>query len=307
MTAKRIIFAGTPDFSVPCLQALLESKHQVCAVYTQPDRPAGRGRQLQASPIKQLALTKDIAVYQPLSLKNAEAQTELQALQADLMVVVAYGLILPKVVLDSPRFGCVNVHASILPRWRGAAPIQRALLAGDTATGVTLMQMDVGLDTGDMLATAHCAIEAGDTSQILHDRLSLLGAQLLAQHIDEIENLPRVVQDSALANYASKLDKAEAVLDWHDSAAVLARKVRGYNPFPIATVELAGMSLRVWSAQVIESKENVAVGTLLRATKEGLDVMTGDGVLRLLSVQKAGGKVLSAADFLNGHPQLKTG
>lgn len=307
MTAKRIIFAGTPDFSVPCLQALLESKHQVCAVYTQPDRPAGRGRQLQASPVKQLALTKDIPVYQPLSLKNAEAQAELQALQADLMVVVAYGLILPKAVLESPRFGCVNVHASILPRWRGAAPIQRALLAGDTATGVTLMQMDVGLDTGDMLATAHCAIEAGDTSQILHDRLSLLGAQLLAQHIDEIENLPRVVQDSALANYASKLDKAEAVLNWHDSAAVLARKVRGYNPFPIATVELAGMSLRVWSAQAIESKENAAVGTLLRATKEGLDVMTGDGILRLLSVQKAGGKVLSAADFLNGHPQLKTG
>ncbi|WP_353572622.1 methionyl-tRNA formyltransferase [Candidatus Albibeggiatoa sp. nov. BB20] len=304
MNKKRIIFAGTPDFSVPCLQALLDSQHEVCAVYTQPDRPAGRGRKLQTSPVKKLALEHNIPVYQPKSLRKAEAKAELLALEADLMVVVAYGLILPKAVLNAPQFGCVNVHASILPRWRGAAPIQRAIMEGDKTTGVTLMQMDIGLDTGDMLAKVECDILPEDTGQILHDRLSKIGADLLAQQIDNVEQLTAESQNDDLANYAHKLEKAEAKLDFSQSAQVLANKVRAFNPWPVTQAEIADMTLRIWDAQAIDEMVNQAAGSVIRSEKQGIDVATGDGVLRLLKVQKAGGKPIKVSDFLNAHPKF---
>jgi len=304
MNKKRIIFAGTPDFSVPCLQALLDSQHEICAVYTQPDRPAGRGRKLQASPVKKRALEYDIPVYQPKSLRKAEAKAELQALEADLMVVVAYGLILPKAVLNAPQYGCVNVHASILPRWRGAAPIQRAIMEGDKTSGVTLMQMDVGLDTGDMLAKVECEILADDTGQVLHDRLSQMGADLLAKNIDNIEQLAAESQDDALATYAHKLEKTEAKLDFSQTAAVLANKVRAFNPWPVTQAEIAGMTLRIWEAQAIEETTNSPIGSVVRSEKQGIDIATAKGVLRLQKIQKAGGKPIKVADFLNAHPQF---
>jgi methionyl-tRNA formyltransferase len=304
MIKKRIIFAGTPQFAVPSLLALLNSKHTVCAVYTQPDRKAGRGRKLQASPVKSVALEHGIDVYQPVSLKDSESQAQLQALQADLMIVAAYGLLLPKTVLEMPRFGCINVHASLLPRWRGAAPIQRALLAGDTITGVTLMQMDVGLDTGAMLKTASCEILPDDTGQILHDRLSDLGAQLLAHTIDEIETLPATPQDENFSIYAKKLEKAEAQLDWQQAAIVLERKVRAFNPWPVAQAELFGQTLRIWAAKAIsEPRNKLKIGSVIHAQRDGIDVVTGDGILRLLTVQRAGGKAISVGDFLNAHPK----
>lgn len=304
MTQKRIIFAGTPEFSVSCLSALLHSTHQVCAVYTQPDRQAGRGRKLQQSPVKTLALQHNIPVYQPKTLKTLEAQAELQALNADLMIVVAYGLLLPKAVLDAPRFGCINVHASVLPRWRGAAPIQRSLLAGDEETGVTLMKMDVGLDTGDMLKIATTEILPTDTGQSLHDRLAQLGADLLAAHIDHIEDLPATPQDNNQATYAHKLEKNESELDWQDSAELIARKIRAFNPWPGTQVQLFEQTLRVWEATVIDSTTTAQPATILHSRREGIDVATGQGVLRLLKIQKAGGRILSVADFLNGHPEL---
>ncbi len=304
MTKKRIIFAGTPQFAVPSLLALLNSKHTVCAVYTQPDRKAGRGRKLQASPVKSVALEHGIDVYQPISLKDTESQAQLQALQADLMIVVAYGLLLPKTVLEMPSFGCINVHASLLPRWRGAAPIQRALLAGDTITGVTLMQIDVGLDTGAMLKTESCEILPDDTGQTLHDRLSDLGAQLLANTIDEIETLPTTPQDNNLANYAKKLEKAEARLDWQAAAIVLERKVRAFNPWPVAQAEIFGQTLRIWAAKALPLPPvTTSIGSVIQAQREGIDVVTGEGILRLLTVQRAGGKAISVGDFLNAHPK----
>lgn len=304
MNKKRIIFAGTPDFSVPCLQALLDSQHEVCAVYTQPDRPAGRGRKLQASPVKKLALEHDITVYQPKSLRKADAKAELQALDADLMVVVAYGLILPKAVLNAPKWGCVNVHASILPRWRGAAPIQRAIMAGDKITGITLMQMDAGLDTGDMLATVECDILPQDTGQILHDRLSQMGAKLLAQHINDIEQLTPIPQNHDVATYAHKLEKTEAKLDFSQTAHILVNKVRAFNSWPVTQADIAGMTLRIWEAQAIEENHNKPIGSVVRSEKQGIDVATAQGILRLLKVQKAGGKPIKVADFLNAHPQF---
>lgn len=308
MSKKRIIFAGTPQFAVPCLTALLQSSHTVCAVYTQPDRPAGRGLKLTASPVKALALTHSLPVYQPQSLKESAVQDQMRTFQADVIIVVAYGLLLPKPVLDLPRLGCVNVHASLLPRWRGAAPIPRALLAGDTVTGVTLMQMATGLDTGPILKHIQCDITATDTAQTLHDRLSELGARLLAESIDVLEILPPTPQRDDLAVYAPKLDKREARLDWQESAVVLERKVRAFNPYPIAQAELAPLSLRVWAAQALPAQTacQQAVGTIVRVDRQGIDVMTGEGLLRLLKVQKAGGKPLAVGDFLNGYPELYT-
>lgn len=301
---QRIIFAGTPDFSVPCLAALLEQGYSVCAVYTQPDRPAGRGQKLTPSPVKKLALEHDIPVYQPKSLKKAEAQAELAALNADLMIVIAYGLILPQVVLDAPRLGCINVHASLLPRWRGAAPIHRALLAGDNETGITIMQMNAGLDTGDMLLTKSCAILPSDTGQILHDRLAALGAEALLESLPQLETLERVPQDDSLANYAHKLEKAEGTLDWNKSAVELERQVRAFNPWPMTNTELLGIKLRVWAAEAIAEACDAEPGSLVRGSKQGLDIATADGVLRLLSVQKAGGRQISVADFLNAQPEF---
>jgi methionyl-tRNA formyltransferase len=307
MAKKRIVFAGTPEFSVSCLSALLNSSHEICAVYTQPDRPAGRGRKLTASPVKQLAVEHQIPVYQPQTLKTPEAQAELRALAPDMMIVVAYGLLLPKAVLEIPKLGCVNVHASLLPRWRGAAPIQRSLLAGDTETGITLMQMDVGLDTGAMLKKATCEILPNDTAETLHDRLAKLGADLLAANIDDLENLPTTAQNDDLATYAQKLNKVEAQLDWQQNAVYLARQVRAFNPYPIAQADIAGETFRIWAAEVLAEAATVAAGQIQAVSRAGIDIATGEGVLRVLSLQQAGGKAIAVRDFLNSRPQFGRG
>ncbi len=304
---SRIIFAGTPQFSVPSLLAILNSQHTVCAVYTQPDRKAGRGRKLQASPVKLIALEHEINVYQPITLKDETVQTQLKELEADLMVVVAYGLILPKIVLETPRLGCINVHASLLPRWRGAAPIQRALLAGDNTTGITMMQMDVGLDTGGMIKTAGCEILLDDNGQVLHDRLSAMGAELLTNTIDEIGNLPVIAQDDSKATYANKLEKSEAQLDWNEPAIVLERKVRAFNPWPVAQADLFGQTLRIWKAKVIPVFTTEPIGSIVRCQRDGIDIVTSDGILRLLNIQKAGKKPMPVSDFINANPEYLCG
>lgn len=301
MKPLNIIFAGTPDFAARHLQALINSHHNVIAVYTQPDRPAGRGKKLTASPVKELAVSHDIPVYQPGSLRKEPAQQELAALNADIMVVVAYGLILTKVVLDTPRLGCINVHGSILPRWRGAAPIQRALWAGDKETGVTIMQMDVGLDTGDMLLKTYLPIEDDDTSATLYEKLALQGPDALLQALEGLANgtLTAEKQDEALANYAEKLSKEEARLDWSKSATQLWQEVRAFNPWPVSYFEHQGNTIKVWQTQVSTTSSNAAPGTIISASKKGIEVATGDGVLTLLSMQLPGKKPLSVADILN--------
>lgn len=299
-TPLRIIFAGTPDFAARHLQALLDSDHQVIAVYTQPDRPAGRGQQLQASPVKQLALTHNIPVFQPKSLKKLPAQQQLAALDADLMVVVAYGLILPQVVLDTPKLGCINVHGSILPRWRGAAPIQRALWAGDSETGVTVMQMDAGLDTGAMLSIVSLPIEATDTSATLYDKLALVGPQALVEALQDLPALQAKAQpqqDSA-ANYAEKLSKEEAQLDFHKTAAALEREIRAFNPWPVSYLQLATQQLKIWQARV--ETGSAQPGQVVRVDKKGIAIGTADGLLVIEQLQPPGKKAMAVVDFLNG-------
>ncbi|MDV3238499.1 MAG: methionyl-tRNA formyltransferase [Gammaproteobacteria bacterium] len=300
----RIVFAGTPEFAVPTLRALLAGAHPVVAVYTQPDRPAGRGRRLRASPVKEVALAHDIPVEQPLTLKTPEAQTVLAAYRPDLLVVVAYGLILPQAVLDLPARGCVNVHASLLPRWRGAAPIQRAILAGDRETGVTLMRMEAGLDTGPMLAKAACPIGPSDTAADLHDRLAAMGGDLLAASLEALlaGTLREERQDEALATYAAKLDKAEAELDWRRPAAELLRQVNAFNPWPVAQTGLRDQVLRVWRAERIAGSGDP--GTVVRAGRDGVDVACGEDCLRLLEVQLPGGRRIAAADLANSQAPL---
>lgn len=304
-----IVFAGTPEFAAVTLRALLASTHRVVAVYTQPDRPAGRGRQLTAGPVKALAVERGIPVHQPLSLKDPEQQRQLAALHPDVMVVVAYGLILPAAVLAIPRLGCLNIHGSLLPRWRGAAPIQRALLAGDAETGVTIMQMDVGLDTGPILQVARCPITAADTSQTLYEQLAALGAQALLSVLTQLsEGTARAAaQDNNQANYAAKIDKAEGRMDWSQPAVKLDRQVRAFNPWPVAFAEFGKETLRIWSTQLIDGPLRTTPGTVIAAGKSGIDVATGDGILRLLTVQAPGGKALAAGDFLNAHRQVTAG
>lgn len=308
MKPLNIIFAGTPDFAARHLQALINSHHNVIAVYTQPDRPAGRGKKLTASPVKELALAHNIPVYQPGSLRKEPAQQQLAALNADIMVVVAYGLILPKVVLDTPRLGCINVHGSILPRWRGAAPIQRALWAGDKKTGVTIMQMDVGLDTGDMLLKTYLSIEDDDTSASLYEKLAQQGPDALLQALEGLANgtLAAEKQDEALANYAEKLSKEEARLDWTKSATQLWQEVRAFNPWPVSYFEHQGNTIKVWQTQVSTTSSNAAPGTIISASKKGIEVATGDGVITLLSMQLPGKKPLSVADILNARGEWFT-
>jgi methionyl-tRNA formyltransferase len=306
--ALRIVFAGTPGFAVPCLRAAAE-RGEVVAVYTQPDRPAGRGRQLAPSPVKVEALARGLPVFQPENFKSAEAREALRALQPDLIVVVAYGLILPQSVLDIPRLGCWNVHASLLPRWRGAAPIQRAIEAGDTETGVCLMQMEKGLDTGPVLLSLATPISPEDTGGSLHDRLAALGAEVLADGLKLVRAGMRPVpqpQPAEGVTYAHKLDKAEARLDWSLPAEVLANRVRAFDPWPVAEAELAGERIRVHSARALDVDAGHAPGTILAAGRDGLDVACGQGALRLLRVQREGGRPVAMADYLNARPALKS-
>ncbi len=304
----RIVFAGTPDFARASLDALLGSRHRVIGVYTQPDRPAGRGQKLAPSPVKTAALTAGIPVFQPQSLKTAEAQAQLAALAPDLMVVVAYGLLLPKAVLDIPRFGCVNVHASILPRWRGAAPVQRAIAAGDGQTGVTLMQMDVGLDTGDILHIVRTPITADDTGGTLHDRLAVLGAQALVAVLDDLPRFlrTRTKQDDALATYAHKLKKDEGAIDWTRSAREIIDLVRAFDPWPVAQTTLRSEMVRIWSAVRDDAARGAASGTITGVARDGIRVACGahgsEGGVRITRVQLPGKKAMPVADLLNGHP-----
>ena len=304
----RLVFAGTPDFAVPCLEACRASGAEVVAVYTQPDRPAGRGRKLTPSPVKQAALAAGIAVHQPESLKSAQAQQTLTELKPDLLVVVAYGLILPRKVLAIPRFGCWNVHASLLPRWRGAAPIQRAILAGDAESGVDLMQMEAGLDTGPILLERRTPIARDDTGGSLHDRLSALGADVLADGLRHLlaSDMPAAVpQADEGVTYAHKLDKAEAKLDFQRPAIELERQVRAFDPWPVAEGEIAGERLRIWAAQALAIEHHAAPGDVIAAGREGIDVACGQGVLRVLAVQRAGGKRMGVMDYLNARPELR--
>lgn len=298
----KIIFAGTPHFAASALAALLR-EHQVVAVLTQPDRPSGRGMQLTASPVKLTALQHGITVLQPDSLKTEAAQHEIAALGADVMVVAAYGLILPKTVLELPRYGCLNIHASLLPRWRGAAPIQRAILAGDSETGITIMQMDVGLDTGDMLLRKRCPIEACDNAQTLHDKLATLGATSILDALNflEADQLVPVAQDNNAACYAAKLLKNEALIDWRQDAEQIARAVRAYNPFPVCQAKLHDSILKIWQAECCPGLQGLP-GEVLSVDKGGIVVACGKDALRLQVLQRPGGKAQPAAQFLQAIP-----
>ncbi|GLS24581.1 methionyl-tRNA formyltransferase [Marinibactrum halimedae] len=325
-SALRIVFAGTPDFAAHHLNAVIESDHEVVGVYTQPDRPAGRGKKLTASPVKTVALEHNLPVYQPVSLRNEAAQAELASLNADVMVVVAYGLILPQVVLDTPKHGCINVHASILPRWRGAAPIQRAIEAGDTESGVTIMQMDKGLDTGDMLLKATCTIEPTDTGGSLHDKLADIGTPALLTVLDAIASgtiasgtLSPEKQNDDLANYASKISKAEAAVDWSQPAEVIDQKIRGFFPFPICHCVLTDekgneKSMRIHAATVgqLENNASALPGEVLEANNNGITVACGTSegaasqTITLTKLQLPGKKAMEVKDVLNGYSHLFT-
>jgi len=307
MTSRqRIVFAGTPDFSVPALDALHAAGHSIAAVYTQPDRPAGRGRTLTASPVKRRALELGLTVEQPGSLKDAEAVARLAAHEPELMVVVAYGLILPQAVLDAPKLGCLNIHASLLPRWRGAAPIQRAILAGDTLTGVTIMKMDAGLDTGPMLLTRPVEIATDETAGHLHDRLAAVGAQAIVTAIDDwlAGRIAPVPQPAEGATYAAKIRKEEAAIDWAQPAEAIARQVRAFNPWPVAETRCAGQQLRIWEARALDAERDAAPGEVVEAAGGRLAVATGGGTLMVERLQLAGRGVLTAAEFLNANKLL---
>jgi methionyl-tRNA formyltransferase len=296
----KIIFAGTPDFAVPALQMLIQSKHDVCAVYTQPDRPAGRGRKLSPSPVKSLALQNGLAVFQPETLKTDEDLEQLVSLDADILVVVAYGIILTQAVLDTPKLGCINIHGSLLPRWRGAAPIHRVVMAGDEETGVTIMRVVKKLDAGDMLHKETCPITSDTTSSDLHDKLADLGAVGLEKVLFQMEegSLNAEVQDESLVTYAEKLEKSEALLDWSLSAIELDRKIRGLNSWPVAQTVFKDKVLRIWKASIAEDENDLPSGSVVQQGKKML-VSTGAGVIELLEVQLPGGKRMNIQAFLN--------
>lgn len=302
----RLVFAGTPDFAATALKALLQTDHQVVGVYTQPDRPSGRGRKLIPSPVKQVALDAGIAVFQPQSLKAPEAQAELKALEADVMIVAAYGLILPKTVLAIPRHGCLNIHASLLPRWRGAAPIQRAIAAGDKETGITIMQMDAGLDTGDMLLKLSTPIEESDTGGSLHDRLADLGGQAIVDALAGLEegSLTPEPQDDLQACYARKLSKEEGHLDWTEDASALSRRVRAFNPWPGTYTDAGDQRIRIHAAEVIDITSDRHPGTVVERSKDGIDIACGLDVLRVTRLQLPGSRPQSARDLINGGKEI---
>lgn len=303
----RIVFAGTPEFAVPCLRAAAHCG-DIVAVYTQPDRPAGRGRQLTPSPVKVNALAHGWRIEQPENFKSLDSKKVLRELNADIMVVVAYGLLLPQSVLDIPKNGCWNVHASLLPRWRGAAPIQRAIEAGDLQSGVCLMQMEKGLDTGPVLLSLSTAISAEDTGGSLHDRLSTLGAEVLSDGLKLLRaGIKPVAQVQAQTGvtYAHKLDKQEAKLDWTLASEILANKIRAFNPWPVCEAQVNGERLRIHQARAIPIDHKQKSGSILMANQHGLDIACGQGALRLLQVQREGGRMISIADYLNAHPSLR--
>jgi len=304
----RIVFAGTPEFAAIHLDALLHSEHQLLAAYTQPDRPAGRGKKLQASPVKKLAQESAIPVYQPLTLKGEEQQAQLAALQPDVLVVVAYGLILPQAVLDIPRLGCLNVHASLLPRWRGAAPIQRAIQNGDKETGVTIMQMDAGLDTGNMVASCQCSIGPETNAASLHDELAEIGAPLLTKVLADLPTYlsQATRQDDALATYAAKILKPEGEVDWNLDAKSLDQLVRAFNPFPACFTTIGPDRLKIWEAEIVPGASQQAAGTITQADRSGIKVSCGDSELRLTRLQLPGGKILTAEQMLNAKHELFT-
>lgn len=300
----RVVFAGTPAFAAAALQALLHSNHEVITVYTQPDRPAGRGQKLTESPVKLLAREANLPIYQPNTLKDAAAQAEFAALKPDVLVVAAYGLILPDAILNVPKHGGINIHPSLLPRWRGAAPIQRTIFSGDLETGVTIMQMDAGLDTGPILYQTHYHMRPDETTASLHDHLAAEGAAALIHVLNQevISPLPRLVQDNEKATYAAKITKEEAKLDWTKSANELSCLIRAFNPWPVAYTQIHGSTVRVWEAKVLNIKTEQAPGTIVAVDKTGLDIAAGEGsVLRLLSLQWPGGKPHGMVDVLNAH------
>lgn len=302
----KIIFAGTPEFAAVALQALINDGNNIVAVYTQPDRPAGRGRKLTASPVKQLALAHNIPVEQPETLKDETAIQQLKSYKADVMIVAAYGLLLPKTVLEIPALGCINIHASLLPRWRGAAPIQRAILAGDKETGITIMQMDVGLDTGDMLLKMTTPISDDDNAATLHDRLAQMGGQAIVKTIsllNKIKFIPEK-QDKSTASYAKKLEKKEAWIDWSQNAEQIHRQIRAFNPWPIAQTMLDEKTVRILDSVLLEKNSDKQPGTIINKDKDGIDVTCGKGALRLLKCQLPNSKPMQIRDLLNGHPEL---
>ncbi len=304
VNSLNIVFAGTPDFAAKHLAALYASEHNVVGVYTQPDRPAGRGKKLQPSAVKSLALVNGTPVYQPASLKNHEAQQQFSALNADIVIVVAYGLILPKAVLDTPRLGCLNVHGSLLPKWRGAAPIQRSIWAGDKFTGISIMQMDEGLDTGAVLLEKSMAITGAATSATLYEDLAELGPRALIETLDNLENLSPSIQNNDEATYAHKLSKEEARIDWSLSAQQLARNVRAFNPWPVVWFVHNQEAIKVWQVEVVEAFEGFPQGTIVSVDKNGIEVATSEHNLLLSHIQIPGKKAQSVADIINGKPNM---
>jgi methionyl-tRNA formyltransferase len=303
----KIIFAGTPDFAAAHLQALIDSdQYQIVAVYTQPDRPAGRGKKLTASAVKQLACDHNLTVLQPPSLKDSDAQQQLASFEADIMIVVAYGLILPQVVLDTPRLGCINVHGSLLPKWRGAAPIQRAVEAGDKETGICIMQMDAGLDTGPVISVARCAIEDSDTSGSIYQKLSELGAPTLLVALEKMASGVAVAeqQDDSQSTYARKIDKSEALIDWSMSAQEISRRVRAFNPFPATFSHIGGDRVKIWSASATDKQSNNSAGAIIHAGAEGILVQTGTGQLLITEIQLAGKSKMPVSELLKSKAEL---